>query len=166
MTAIFLPFAAAIAACTPSAQESAMHSSSTGPGSTAEGSNEARSTAEEQAAVGPVPEPVSAAENPAPGAPADSPAEAQGRRTLSTAFVQVGPDGYLTVGLRSGRVLVLRHVIMRPKDYCGVQVPGGKYCGGYAEVAVAKPGGGPVPVQPDLAGPNPLQTPDGPTKPD
>ncbi len=81
MTAILLPFAAAIAACTPSPQESAMHSSSPGPGTTAEGSTEARAQAEEggapkpaarntgspdQAVVGPVPEPVSAAENPVP----------------------------------------------------------------------------------------------------
>ena len=36
------------------------------------------------------PEPVSAAENPAPAPRADSPAEAQGRRTLSTAFVMDG----------------------------------------------------------------------------
>ena len=138
-----------------------MHSSSPGPGTTAEGSNESPSNTAEQAAVGPVPVPVSAAENPVPPASNDSPAEAQGRRTLSTAFVQVGPDGHLTVGLRNGRVLVLRNVVMRAKDYCGVQVSGGKktgakYCGGYAEVAAAKPGGGPVPVQPDLAAPNPL----------
>jgi len=64
---------------------------------------------------------------------------------LSTAFVMVGPDGHLTVELRSGRVLVLRDVVMRPKDYCGAQVlggrPGTRYCGGYAEVAAARPGG-------------------------
>jgi hypothetical protein len=79
----------------------------------------------------------------------DSPEEAEGRRTLSTAFVMVGPDGHLTVELRSGRVLVLREVTMRPKDYCGAQVLGGRagsrYCGGYAEVAAARPGGAPAP---------------------
>jgi hypothetical protein len=68
---------------------------------------------------------------------------------LSTAFVRVGPDGYLTVELRDGRVLVLRNVVMRRKDYCGLQNVGGadgaEYCGGYAEVAAARPGGHPSP---------------------
>jgi len=113
----------------------------------------------ERSKLGPIPEPVSAAENAAPARPADSPAAAQGRRTLSTAFVRVGPDGHLTVELRSGRVLVLRNVVMRPRDYCGVQVAGGpagaRYCGGYAEVAAARPGGAPAPEEPDLAAPNP-----------
>ena len=106
-----------------------------------------RAADRERAALGPIPEPVSAAENPVPALPADSPAEAEGRRTLSTAFVRVGPDGHLTVELRNGQVLVLRHVVMRRKDYCGVQVLGGpagaQYCGGYAEVAAARPGGAP-----------------------
>jgi hypothetical protein len=74
---------------------------------------------------------------------------------LSTAFVMVGPDGRLTVELRDGRVLVLRNVVMRRKDYCGVQVLGGKaggrYCGGYADVAAARPGAAPSPQQPDPA---------------
>lgn len=74
----------------------------------------------------------------------DSPAEARGRRILSTAFVRVGADGQLTVELHDGRVLVLRDVVMRPRDYCGVQVAGdparARYCGGYAEVAAARPG--------------------------
>jgi hypothetical protein len=68
---------------------------------------------------------------------------------LSTAFVRIGPDGHLTVERRDGRVLVLRDVVMRRKDYCGVQVlgasAGAKYCGGYAEVAAARPGGAPAP---------------------
>lgn len=80
---------------------------------------------------------------------ADSPAEAEGRRTLSTAFVWVGPDGYLTVELRDGRAMVLRDVVMRPKDFCGVQALGGsagkRYCGGYGDVAAARPGGAPAP---------------------
>ena len=122
----------------------------------------------EPAAVAPIPEPVSAAEMPLPATTADSPAEAQGRRTLSTAFVRVGPDGHLTVELLNGRVLVLRNVVMRPKDYCGVQVFGGpagiKFCGGYAEVAAARPGGGPVPQDPDLAVSNSLQSPRSPDK--
>jgi hypothetical protein len=63
---------------------------------------------------------------------------------LSTAFVQVGPEGRLAVELRDGRLLVLRDVVMGAKDYCGVQVAGGqagaRYCGSYAEVAAARPG--------------------------
>ena len=76
---------------------------------------------------------------------ADTPAEAQGRRTLSTAFVRVGPDGYLTIELRDGRALVLRGVQMRATDYCGERATGGKpYCGRYADVAGARAGGGPI----------------------
>jgi hypothetical protein len=105
-----------------------------------------------RAAQGPIPEAVSAAGSlvpapvpaPAPSKLVDSPIEALGRRTLSTAFVRVGPDGYLTVELRSGRVVVLRDVVMRARKYCGVQVidglPGAQYCGGYADVAAARPG--------------------------
>jgi len=87
----------------------------------------------------------------------DSPAEALGRRTLSTAFVRLGAGEHLTIELRDGRVLVLRDVVMRPKDYCGVLVDGGagsKYCGGYAEVAAARPGGAPPSAQPDSAASN------------
>ena len=113
-----------------------------------------------QAAQGPVPEPVSAAENPAPAPRGDSAAEAQGRRTLSTAFVRVGPDGHLTVEMRDGRTMVLRDVVMRPSDYCGVQVIGGsagkRYCGGYGDVAAARPGGGPA-AGPDPATSNPVE---------
>ena len=159
MARILLSFAA-LAACSPPPQETAMHSPSPDPGTTARGSSEAGpqgqasgaqsptgrgAGGQERAALGPIPEPVSVADNPVPARPADSPAEAQGRRTLSTAFVRVGPDGRLTVELRNGRVLVLRDVVMRPRDYCGVQVLGGpagaQYCGGYAEVAAARPGG-------------------------
>jgi hypothetical protein len=79
---------------------------------------------------------------------------------LSTAFVRVGPDGHLTVELRDGRVLVLRNVVMRPKDYCGAQVLGGKagakYCGGYADVAAARPGGPAARSEPVQAAANPL----------
>jgi hypothetical protein len=108
---------------------------------------------------GSIPEPVSAAENPAPARRADSPAEAEGRRTLSTAFVRVGPGGHLTVELRNGRAIVLRDVVMRPRDYCGVQVLGGsagtRYCGGYGDVAAARPGGAPAPDEPNPAVLNP-----------
>ncbi len=93
----------------------------------------------------PNPEPEATGKNAATGPQADSPAEARGRLILSTAFVRVGPDGHLTVELRDGRVLALRDVVMRPRDYCGVQVTGdlppARYCGGYAEVAAARAGG-------------------------
>lgn len=159
--AALLLSAAALAACTPSPQETAMRSPSPDPATAARGARKVGAEGQasrlpetavrgagdrERAAQGPIPQAVSAAENPLPAPPADSPAEAQGRRTLSTAFVRVGPDGRLTVELRDGRVLVLRDVVMGPKDYCGVQALGGaagvRYCGGYAEVAAARPGGG------------------------
>lgn len=183
MVRILLSFAATLAACTPSPQETAMHSPSPDPRTTAQGSSEGGpdrqasgvpnpaggvSGAQEQAAQAPIPEPVSVAENPVPALPADSPAEAQGRRTLSTAYVMVGPDGRLTVELRNGRVLVLRDVVMRRKDYCGVQVLGGKagaqYCGGYAEVAAARPGAAPAPQQAEPAGSNLAEPPGSPAK--
>ena len=101
---------------------------------------------------------VSEAEKPASGPQADSPAEAEGRRTLSTAFIRMGPDGHLTVELRNGRAIVLRDVVMGPGKYCGVQVLGGsagkRYCGGYGEIAAARPGGGPAPGAPD---PDPVE---------
>jgi len=162
MVRILLTFSAALAACTPSPEEADMRSPNPAQGSDARGTSEAMANgrapaaaspggqsagAREQAAQGPIAEPVSAAAKPA-AARVDSPAEAQGRRILSTAFVMVGPDGHLTVELRDGRVLVLRDAVMRPKDYCGVQVrgdrPGAHYCGGYADVAAARPGGGPA----------------------
>ena len=96
--------------------------------------------------MAPTTEPEAKAKKSAPGPLADSPAEARGRQILSTAFVRVGPGGHLTVELHNGQVLALRDVVMRPSDYCGVQVAGdpahAKYCGGYAEVAAARPGGG------------------------
>ena len=78
--------------------------------------------------------------NPAPTPTAPLSAAAEGRRTLSTAFVRVGPEGHLTVELRDGRVLTLRDVVMRADDYCGVRMSGAKYCGGYSDVAAARPG--------------------------
>ena len=155
MLRLIVPISSVIAACTPSPQKAAMPSPSPYPPIAAQGAQDSGSPASaspghggkphEQAAQAPIPEAVSAAENPLPSPFTDSPAEAQGRRTLSTAFVQVGPDGHLTVELRDGRVLVLRDVVMRPKDYCGAQVTANvaraRYCGGYAEVAAARPGG-------------------------
>lgn len=94
-------------------------------------------------------------------APSDSPSEAEGRRTISTAFVRIGPGGHMTVELRNGSVVVLRDVVMRPKDYCGVQVAGDsartRYCGGYAEVVAARPGGAPVLDQPEVATSSPAE---------
>ena len=118
---------------------------------------------QEGAALGPAAQPVSAEENPAPATLADSAAEAQGRRTLSTAFVRAGPDGLLTVKLHDGRSLILRNLVMHRKKYCGIQMRGdqtrAEYCGGYAEVADARPGGTPAPAPPDLAAPTPLGRP-------
>lgn len=183
MIRILPSIAAALAACTPS-QETAMPSQTqnrgatptsligAGPEGEASGGTSnppGRSAADqEKAALGPSPEPVSAAENPVPAAPTDSPAEAEGRRTLSTAFVMVGPDGRLTVELRNGRVLVLRNVVMHRKNYCGAQMLGGhagaQYCGGYSEVAAARPGGPPARAEPDLAAPNQVGSSGGPAK--
>lgn len=89
----------------------------------------------------------------------DSPAAAAGRRIVSTAFVRIGPDGYLTVELHGGQALVLRNVTMGPKDFCGTLVSGEKaatkYCGDYAQVATARAGGGPASGAPESAAPNP-----------
>lgn len=138
-----------------------------GPGSSGPGPSGRGADNPGQTALGPVPEPVSAAEGPAPARRADSPAEAEGRRTLSTAFVMMGPDGHLTVELRDGSALVLRDVVLGPRDYCGVRVPGGsggkKYCGGYGDIAAARPGGGPNPGAPDPATLDPVEL-DGPAK--
>ena len=135
MLCLLPPCIAALAACNPPPKEAAMRT--------------------------PSPPSAAAAENPASAPRADSPAEAEGRRTLSTAFVRVGPDGHLTVELRDGRAIVLRDVVMRPRDYCGVQVLGGsagrRFCGGYGEVAAARPGGGPAPGAPDPATLNPVE---------
>ncbi len=109
-------------------------------------------------AQGPAVEPVPAEGRQAPGpVPAgDSPAAAIGRRTLSTAFVMIGPDRHLTVGMHDGSTVALRDVVMRKTDYCGVRVlgtsVGRKYCGSYADVATARPGGTPVPGNGDTPG--------------
>jgi hypothetical protein len=107
-------------------------------------------------------------QGPAPAKRADSPAEAEGRRTLSTAVVRIGPGGHLTVELRDGRTLVLRDVLLRPNDYCGVQLLGGsagkKYCGGYGDIAAARPGGGPNPGAIDPRTLNPAELGREPTK--
>jgi len=148
MPCLLPPFIAALVACNPPPKEAAMRN----PGPVPE-------TA--QAARGSLPEPVPAAEKPASAARADSPAEAQGRRTLSTAFVRVGPDGHLTVELHDGRAMALRDVALGPREYCGVLVAGGsagkRYCGGYGDIAAARPGGAPAPDAPDPATPDPVE---------
>lgn len=156
MLRIFPPCFAALVACTPSPQETTMRKPSPVPATAAR-----ESSGTHIAGQGAIPESVSAAENAGPARRADSPAEAEGRRTLSTAFVRLGPGGHLTVELRNGRAIVLRDVVMRPGDYCGVQVLGGsagrRYCGGYGEVAAARAGGAPVPDEPSPVAFNPAE---------
>lgn len=167
-----------------------MRSSSLVPGTTVRGSGEASRNGQDlaapnltasdaqapaQAAQAPVPAAVSVAENlavpmpadppaaPPAAPPTDLPAEARGRKTLSTAFVRVGPDGHLTVELRGGYVVVLRDVVLRARKYCGTPVTGGpregtsagQYCGGYADVVAARPGGAPTPMIADPGTPAP-----------
>ena len=135
---IVFSLALTLAACTPSPQKVVMSD----PSNTTQ--NPSANGPEQPA---PATVPPAAATKPIDAGPLkDTPNEALGRRTLSTAFVMVGADGHLTVELLDGHVLVLRDVIMGPKNYCGVQVADNsartKYCGGYAEVAAARPGGG------------------------
>ena len=110
-----------------------------------------------KAAQGPIPVAVSAVENPVSAKLADSSAEAQGRRLLSTAFVRIGPDGHMTVELHDGRTVILSNVVMRPKDYCGVDLRGTKYCGGYADIVAARPGGLRASVEPESIVSNPIK---------
>lgn len=151
MLRILLSITSILAACTPSPQKAAMPGSDPVSGIAVQASSEASPQGSGSVAPGKI----------APDPLADSPAAALGRRILSTAFVWVGPDGYLTVDLHDGRVLVLRHVVMRPRDYCGVQAAGdparARYCGGYAEVAAARPGGGPAPAETDRAVSTPVE---------
>ena len=134
-----VPISSLLIACAPSPQKAAMPSPDHVLGTTVPGSS-GRGVANV--------EPETIAKKSAPGPLGDSPEEAQGRRILSTAFVRLGAGVHLTVELHHGHVLALRDVVMRARDYCGVQVTGdpahAKYCGGYAEVAAARPGGGPV----------------------
>ena len=130
-----IPISSILVACTPAPQKAAMPSPSHNLGATVQSSS-ARG-------VG-TPEPKAIAMKSASGPRGDSPAEAQGRRILSTAFVRLGAGEHLTVELHNGHVLALRDVVMRARDYCGVQIASergpAKYCGGYAEVAAARPG--------------------------
>jgi hypothetical protein len=79
----------------------------------------------------------------------------------------MGPEGHLTVELRNGRAITLRDVVVRPRDYCGVQVLGGSagtlYCGGYGDVAAARPGGAPAPDSLNPASLDPVEPGRGPS---
>jgi hypothetical protein len=146
MFRILLPISATLAACTPSPVKDTMASSDPAFATTVHGSGNSNPQGDGLTAPTGTPNSVT-------GLRADSPAEARGRRVLSAAFVRVGPDGHLTVALLGGQVLVLRDVVMQATAYCGMQVVGptarAKYCGGYAEVADARPGGAPASDQPD-----------------
>ena len=152
MLRILLSVSSMLAACTPSPEKAAMPGPNHVSGAAGQSSSGRSIGKPETAAMESTPEPKAVAKHAASGPGADLPAEARGRLILSTAFVRVGPDGHLTVELRDGRVLALRDVIMRARDYCGVQATGdqgsAKYCGEYAEVAAARPGGGPVSLHP------------------
>ena len=182
MNCFLLPCIAAVVACNPPPKEAAMpnprpvsesearesrQTDTNVPGSTDPRPTGRGTGVPEQDSRASLPEPASAAVNPAPGRRGDSPAEAEGRRTLSTAFVMMGPDGHLTVELRDGRSMVLRDVVMRARDYCGVQALGGSagktFCGGYGDVAAARPGGGPTPGTPDPRTLDPAGTAGGPS---
>lgn len=135
-----LLLSALLSACAPAPGETAM-STVRSPFPTAQ----APSLSREGAAQGPIPEPVSAAGVSVPTPRRDSAAEAEGRRTLSTAFVRVGPDGLLTVELRDGRVIHLQGVTVGRDEYCGMLHPRGsgkaRFCGRYDQIAAARPGG-------------------------
>ncbi len=130
MVRALLPLSFILAGCTPTPQEAAMSDP-----------NPAKPTV-----------PPAAAHS---GVPTDLPVAAEGRRILSTAIVRMGPDGHLTVELRDGRVLVLRNVTVGAENYCGEPVSGApagkKFCGDFAEVRAARPGGGTMTGSPDHA---------------
>lgn len=101
------------------------------------------------AAIAPMLDPVSAAENPYPTTPMSPPedADAEGRRTVSTAFVRLGPGGHLSVSMRDGRQLALRDVTMEKRVFCGVPIADGRdersgagerQCYPYGEVTAAR----------------------------
>lgn len=148
MSALWL-LLAALAACTLSSQENAMHSRSLSLAAPRPDLNKAVPDGRGADAAPPANRTASAPTSPETSASA---AEARGRRTLSTAYVRMGPDGQLTVELLNGSVLVLRNIVMRPNDFCGVQVAdtaaGAKFCGRYGNVATATPGGALVPDNP------------------
>jgi len=124
----------ALAACIPAPQDAQVRSDPVA------GTAHAAATSAAQA---PMPEPVCAAANPDPATMGD--AAALGRRTLSTAFVRLGPDEHLLVDLCDGQTLDLRNVTMGEAEFCGVMmtdgVSGKRRCHGYADVIAARPRG-------------------------
>ena len=161
MLRILVIIAFPLAACAPAPQKDAMPNSIEIPDGASPGSSEpsppenisdnsgsSARVARDAPKQLPIPSPLSVAAStqPANNKPADTSAEAVGRKIVSTAFVRLGPGEYLTVELRNGQTVVLRDVTMRPGDFCGVQIAGGqgkaKFCGQYGEVVAARPGGG------------------------
>lgn len=139
MRSFLPPFSAALAACAPAPPDAAVRT--VGP---VAGAAQAADGSVAATAPVPVPEPVSAAENPYPGSATNRDREAQGRRILSTAFVRLGPGEHLLVTLRDGQVLRLGDVTMGKVQFCGVATTGAvgkRQCRGYAEVVAASPGG-------------------------
>lgn len=164
---LLLPCIAALVACNPPPKETKMSNPTPVPAAAAPQSRETDIERHGSALPGSTKQGV-AANNVAPARRPDSPEEAEGRRTLSTAFVRVGAGEHLAVELRDGRTVVLRDVAMGPRDYCGLQVAGGssgkKYCGGYGDVAAARPVAGPAPGAPDPRTLNPAELGRGPSK--
>jgi hypothetical protein len=157
MRSFLPPLSAALAACAPTPQEAAVREAApTSPAASV--MNEGAVT---QAAPGPIPEPVSAADNPFPGtssstaddaAAGDAEADAfvQGRRIVSTAFVRLGPGGHLLVTMRDRREVALRDVTMEKRQFCGtgLDAQGARRCYPYADVAAARAVDAPVGAQP------------------
>lgn len=110
---------------------------------------------------GPILEPVSAAENLHPASVAASrlndDAASRGRRIVSTAFVQLGPDARMRLEMRDGGVLMLQGVTMEPHTVCGVtNARGGaakRRCINYSQVTQARPADPPARVDTIDAGP-------------
>ena len=160
MRSFLPPLSAALAACAPTPQEAVRNAVPSG--SAASVMNEGAVT---QAAPGPIPEPVSAADNPFPGtssstaaitaddaAAGDAGADAfvQGRRIVSTAFVRLGPGGHLLVTMRDRQEMALRDVTMEKRQFCGtgLDTQGARRCYPYADVAAARAVDAPVGAQP------------------
>ena len=164
MRSFLPPFSAALAACAPAPPDAAVRTVGPVAGAAQAADGSVAATA---AARAPVPEPVSAAENPYPGSATNRDREAQGRRILSTAFVRLGPGEHLLVTLRDGQVLRLGDVTMGKVQFCGTVATGAvgkQQCRGYAEVVAASPGGArtEAPTSPDIGVAALPHTPDAP----
>jgi len=141
---------AALTACAPTPQNNVHAPDPAGRATIAAVTNgTAGNAAVTAAASEPVSDPGSVAEKHYPGtsATASGNADAQGRRTVSTAFVRLGPGGHLLVTMLNGSELALRDVTMEERALCGVPVTGGRgerpdagerQCHRYAGVAAAR----------------------------